>query len=405
MLGIIAASDKTPLTIGTGNKEMHPLLISLANIDAGVRMKATSHAFVLAAYLPIPKFVHPSSQVRSALEQRVFHIALNFVFDTLKTTERHGKRMTDPSGIVRFCHTPLVSYIADLPEQRLLSCVMQNQSPRTTATLEQFGNHYVPGTERPLRTAAHTMDLIAKACMQADPADLPAFVTACRPLGLSGVHQPFWSNWDHAEPCMFLTTDVLHGFHKFFYDHVVKWVINIIGGDELDARLKALQPRVGVRHWKHGVSKLKQLTGREHRDLEKILVAAAAGGVSPHVLRVIRAIVDFIFQAQSLLLYDEHFHALAEALREFHHYKVTVINAGGRRGKKDRIPHFNIPKLEMMQSVAANARMMGAPFQYTTDITERCHITHVKVPYRMSNHRNFHGQCCRYMDRLEKVCD
>ncbi|KAI5988373.1 hypothetical protein EDD15DRAFT_2172578, partial [Pisolithus albus] len=35
-LGVIGASDKTPLTIGTGNKEMHPLLLSLANIHAGV---------------------------------------------------------------------------------------------------------------------------------------------------------------------------------------------------------------------------------------------------------------------------------------------------------------------------------------------------------------------------------
>ncbi|RDB19233.1 hypothetical protein Hypma_013496 [Hypsizygus marmoreus] len=31
-LGIILASDKTPLTIGTGGKEMHPVLLSIANI-------------------------------------------------------------------------------------------------------------------------------------------------------------------------------------------------------------------------------------------------------------------------------------------------------------------------------------------------------------------------------------
>ncbi|KAI5994108.1 hypothetical protein F5J12DRAFT_686679, partial [Pisolithus orientalis] len=35
-LGVIGASDKTPLTIGTGNKEMHPLLLLLVNIHAGV---------------------------------------------------------------------------------------------------------------------------------------------------------------------------------------------------------------------------------------------------------------------------------------------------------------------------------------------------------------------------------
>ena len=36
VLSIIGSSDNTPLTIGTGNKEMHPVLLSLANILAGV---------------------------------------------------------------------------------------------------------------------------------------------------------------------------------------------------------------------------------------------------------------------------------------------------------------------------------------------------------------------------------
>ncbi len=35
---------------------MHPLLLSIANIDAGVRMKATSRAFALIAYLPVVQF-------------------------------------------------------------------------------------------------------------------------------------------------------------------------------------------------------------------------------------------------------------------------------------------------------------------------------------------------------------
>jgi hypothetical protein len=62
--------------------------------------------------------------------------------------------------------------------------------------------------------------------------------------------------------------------------------------------------------------------------------------------------------------------------------------------------HFNIPKLEGLQRVTWK---MGAPYQYTSDITERRHIKHVKTPYRRSSHRNFHEQCCRYMVRVEKM--
>jgi hypothetical protein len=83
-LSVISASDKTPLTIGTGNKEMHPLLPSIANIHAGVRMKATSHLFALAAYLPIPKFLNVSQPVQAILAARVYHFAILIVMKNLK---------------------------------------------------------------------------------------------------------------------------------------------------------------------------------------------------------------------------------------------------------------------------------------------------------------------------------
>jgi hypothetical protein len=148
--------------------------------------------------------------------------------------------------------------------------------------------------------------------------------------------------------------------------------------------MAALQPRVGLHHWTKGVSKLKQCTGREHRehrDLEKILIAVAAGAVPDNVLSALRALVEFIFQAQSLLVYDKHLLALREALREFHTLKDSIVLAGGRMGKRGPIPHFRIPKLEAMSSVIRNITRMGASYQWTSDITECCHITHVKTPY------------------------
>ena len=127
-----------------------------------------------------------------------------------------------------------------------------------------------------------------------------------------------------------------------------------MGGDELDRRMAALQPRVGERHWANGISKLKQCTGREHRDFQKLIVAVTAGSIHPHVTCAIRALIEFIFQAQSLLIYDEHLHALREALREFHFYKNAIVHQGGRRGKRGPILHFNIPKLELMQGIVTS---------------------------------------------------
>lgn len=102
------------------------------------------------------------------------------------------------------------------------------------------------------------------------------------------------------------------------------------------------------------------MTGRKHRDLEKILVAVIAGAVSRKVLCAIRAIVEFIFHAQGLLLYQDQLNAITEVLQEFHNNKAVLIEHGELRGKNGPIHHFKIPKVEGMGRVPFNAQMMGA---------------------------------------------
>lgn len=377
---------------------MHPLLLSLANIHAAVRMKATSHAFALAAYLPIPKFLNVSPAVQSVLSARVYHFAVSIVMQNLKTADLHGEVMSDPNGNLRVVHTPLVAWIADYPEQLLIAGVSSRNSPISTATAEQFGNP----EPSPPRLRQQTLDAIQEACRACDPCDIASFHKVCLTLRLNGVVHPFWADWGNTCPSSFLTPDALHQWHKFFFDHCVQWMINIMGSAELDRRFSVLQPRIGTRHWPNGVTTLKQTGGKEHREFERLLPAIAAGAVHPHVLRALRAITEFIFLAQRAFHYEETLHALNEALREFHHYKVSIIAAGGRRGKNGCLDHFQIPKLELAHHVVRSVRAMGAPYQWTSDITERCHITHVKTPYRLSNHRGFHEQCCRFLDRQEK---
>ncbi|KIO01513.1 hypothetical protein M404DRAFT_16208 [Pisolithus tinctorius Marx 270] len=389
-LGVIGASDKTPLTIGTGNKEMHPLLLSIANIHASVCMKATSHSFALAAYLPIPKFRNVPQAIQAVLSVHVYHFAISIVMKNLVIANRDGKVMSDPMGNLRVIHTPLVSWIADYPEQLLIACVSSKNSLISLATAEQFGDTIC----QPLRVHQHTLQGIRDAVAIHDPCDITAFHKVCLTKHLNGVVEPFWKVWGDACPSRFLTPEALHQWHKFYFDHCLRWVINIVRGEEVDRHLAALQPRIGTRHWANGISKLKQCTGHEHRDLEKVLPAVAAGALPDDVLCALRAITEFIFLAQSLFHYDETIHALNEALREFHHYKSSILTAHGRVGTNGPLDHFQIPKLELAQHIAQSVREMGAPYQWSSDITECCHITHVKVPYRF--------QCCRFLDRQEK---
>jgi len=111
MIGVIGTSEKTPLTIGSSNKEMHPLLLSIANIDAGVGMKAILHIFTLAVYLPIPKFLDVSPRVQACLAAHVFHICLSIVTSNLWVAKKNGVIMSDPAGFQHVCHTPLVGFV------------------------------------------------------------------------------------------------------------------------------------------------------------------------------------------------------------------------------------------------------------------------------------------------------
>ncbi|KAG2359015.1 hypothetical protein BDR07DRAFT_1452500 [Suillus spraguei] len=272
------------------------------------------------------------------------------------------KIAANPRGDLRIIHTPLIAWIADYPEQLLIACTASKHSPISLTVSAQFGD----ALSHSPRTCSHTLNAIEKACTISDPCDIASFYKA---------FEPYWMDWGDACPSHFLTPDALHQWRKFFFDHPITWSINIMGGAELDC----------VCHWANGVSTLKQLSGRDHRDLGKLLPAVIVSAVPNDVACALCAITEFIFQAQNLFLYDETLHLLAEAL-------YSIITAGGRHGKNGPLTHFQIPKLELMQHVVRSTRAMGAPYQWSSDITERCHITH-----------DFHGQCCCFLNRQGKL--
>ena len=136
---IVLASDKAPVTRMTGDEEMHPLFLTIANINSDVRMKATSHSWACIAYTPTPEFlVHP--EYKSVLEARIWHRCLDIVCAGLKIAAHTGTFMSDSSNLSRYCFTLLIGYIADLPEQLMIACVRKSVSPISLAKQSQFGD-------------------------------------------------------------------------------------------------------------------------------------------------------------------------------------------------------------------------------------------------------------------------
>jgi hypothetical protein len=401
LLGTILSSDKTNITAMTGGRIAHPLLISLANIKMEHRAKGSHHAYLLLALLPIPKFIEKNTKLRGVLENRLVHECLDLILKPLKKAATIGAMLNDPRGFQRYCFTPLAAYIADTPEAQMISCVGGKTSHLTMAMYKQFGDPY---PHEP-RTASTTLAKLAALLTKVDPvADIQAYVKEAATQRLNGVDKPFWRDWPLAEPVDFFPPEPLHHWHKMWWDHDFKWCIKALGNQEIDFRFSVLHPHTGFRHFGEGVSGLKQVTGRDHRNLQRYVVGVIAGAAPDDFVIAIRSLLDFRYLAQAHVIDDNIRDRIRRALQQFHDHKQAILDAGVRTGKGNKpINNWHIPKLEMMQSVYSSIQANGVPLQWSADVTEHAHIEVVKQPGRSSNNRQYEEQICRTLDRLDKA--
>ena len=138
----------------------------------------------------------------------------------------------------------------------------------STATYKEFGDDKHCDS----RTAEHTLNAIGALCAQADPEDFTTFLKIAKACGLNGIHLPFWRNWPLSDPDQFLKVEPLHHFFRMGWDHDIQWCITVVGGDEIDYRFNLLQMPVGYRSFADGISTLKQVTGHDHRSIQRYIL-------------------------------------------------------------------------------------------------------------------------------------
>ncbi|KAG1882344.1 hypothetical protein F4604DRAFT_1921484 [Suillus subluteus] len=245
LLGTILSSDKTNITALTGDHIAHPLLISLANIHMNIWLKSSSSSFVLTTLLPVPKFVH-KKQMKGVLEDRLIHQCLDIILEPLKQAARHGVMLSDPIGKSCYCFTLLASYIADTPEAMMLATVGGKTLPVTMVMYKQFGDAF----QHEPQMKSMTLVQLTVVCLQL-----------------------FFQDWILAEPSCFFTPEDLHHIHKEFWDHDAQWLICVVGESEIEFQFSVLQPITGYQHFHGGISKLKQVTGHCHCDVQQYIIA------------------------------------------------------------------------------------------------------------------------------------
>ncbi|KAI6043346.1 hypothetical protein EDC04DRAFT_2600224 [Pisolithus marmoratus] len=330
--------------------------------------KSSTHAYLLLTLLPIAKFTHKTTHVHSLLQDQLVHQALNVILSPLKTATCVGVMMSNPKGNLHYCFTPLAVWIADMPEESLLAGTAMEVSPVTTTTSKEFGYPY----QHPPHTAVTMLTAIHSACSQYFLTDYKNFLKAMRWFQLNGVIEPCWNSWPLSDPSIFLTPEVLHHFHQMFWDHNVKWCIDVIGATELDFHFSIIQTLVGYQAFSKGISRLKQVTGHDHCAVQHYIIATVAGSIPCKFLTAIHTVLDFCYLAQALLFTTQSLEKVASSLQEFHDHKEAI--------------------LELLQSVVPSIWQSGVVMQWSADITEHAHIKEIKVLAHAGNDQNYNNQ-------------
>ncbi|KAG1845828.1 hypothetical protein F4604DRAFT_1595383, partial [Suillus subluteus] len=138
---VIIATDKTQLTQFSGNKTAYPVYMTLGNIPCSIRRKPSQHACVLIAYLSVSKSVGKelTKKQKSARVQQIFHDSMRVVLEPLKEAGKCGMKVIFGDGHVRCVYPILACYIADYPEQCLVTYCKYGTCPKCGQKDKEIG--------------------------------------------------------------------------------------------------------------------------------------------------------------------------------------------------------------------------------------------------------------------------
>lgn len=386
--------------------------MSLANIAKDIRAQLTRGTWILVAYIPTGDFSDAAADtaenktqeggIPGILRKRLFHRCLTII--TMPLQDQVPRKILDADGFWRRVVFIVMIYIADMEEQYLLACLASLSCPQCCARSGDLG----ASTPCEARSSESILqDIAAVRSARGDDASLWSFTLGARHKGLNGVLHPFWKNLPHTDICQLLSQEVLHSYHKFFWDHPFKWNMQLAGPREMDLRLRSLPLHLGMRRFPKGISHISQMSGKEHRALERTHVGVIAGApkVTPDVVKATRAMMDYIYLAQLPSHSETTLRSFGEALRRFHEYKEEWVKLEARRGKEDNvITNLNgIPKLHNPHHFVRDVEESGTSDNFNAEAPEHCHIEDLKNAYPHTNHRNFQTQTVRWLVRRDAI--
>ncbi|KAJ7650467.1 hypothetical protein FB45DRAFT_859230 [Roridomyces roridus] len=127
----VFGSDKTTVSVGTGNTEFYPFYGGIGNIYNSTR-RAHQEGLSVMAFLSIPKTTrqYAASKEFRKFRRQLFHSSIARILQPLKPHMTTPRVTRCADGHFRRAIYGLGPYIADYPEQALLTCIVQGNCAR-----------------------------------------------------------------------------------------------------------------------------------------------------------------------------------------------------------------------------------------------------------------------------------
>ncbi|PBK87099.1 hypothetical protein ARMGADRAFT_939452, partial [Armillaria gallica] len=359
---LIISSDKTQLSQFQGDKTAWPVYLTIGNISKDTHHELSSHATILLGYLPVPKFDCYTDKVWSAMKYCLFHQCMSIIMCSVAEAGNTGSPMVCADSLIRNVYPIFAVYIADYPEQCLISCCMENRCPICKVDPDHCGSHQP--------------ELFQKQ----DVMETLSYFKAKQ----NAIFPPFWLILPHSDIFVAFTPDLLHQLHKgVFKDHLVKWCTIIIRAVKVNNAFHMLS-HPGLCHFKNGISHISQWTGTEHKEMEKVFLVLVVAHACNDVVMAVHGVIDFIYLASLQSHTSTTLGLLCEVLDRFHEHKhiFTELEAQSQG-------HFNIPKIHSMEHYEDLICLFGSADGYNTKAPECLHIDYAKDAYRATNRKDY----------------
>ncbi|KAG2337294.1 hypothetical protein BDR05DRAFT_978558 [Suillus weaverae] len=374
VIPVIISSDKTQVTMFR-NKTAYPVYLTIGNIPKEIHQKPSRQAHILLVYLPTTCLKHVTNKASwCRMLASLYHACMGRILAPLSTVGIEGINMQ--SG-----HPLFACFVRDYPEQVLVTGVKTMTCPNCDVPSNELGLLAEDVNFQPQDLAA-----VFDALATLNDGGV-AFVCACAEAGIKPIIHPFWEPLPLVNIFKSIMPDILHQLYQGLVKHLLAWLSDACGGDEIDTRCRRLPPNHHIRHFVKGITTLSRLSSTEHRQMCQFLLGIIIDIRLPNnmssarLLCAVRGLLDFLYIAQYPCHSSETLVFLNKALKLFHKNKDIFIDLGIQNS-------FNLLKLHFALHYTHMIQTYGTTDNYNTKSTERLHIDLAKDAYCSTNHKN-----------------